>query len=675
LLRIHNNRLLAAHEAVSFQPNLEWPLAVLIGRPRVELGGSMKSGILAVLLIGSLFARAGQATQNQAPLSNRVVRYDIDATYDPKSHTLDASEVLTYRNLTGQPQSIFPFHLYLNGFQPNSTFTREAHRDFPDEEWKSSYLGAIDIKKFEVTGQGDLTNKLEFVSPDDHNPDDRTVAQVQLPRAIAPGESVEFRIQFHDKFPEVVARTGYKGTFTMGAQWFPKVGVWWHGAWNCHQFHDTTEFFADFGLFDVKLTLPQNQIVGGTGLQTSSTNNPNGTKTLRFHAEDVHDFAWTADPQYKVFDDSFTGSAGLVHIRTLMQPENAAQGARYNAIAKRTMELFERWYGPYPYKQLTIVDPATVRAGGMEYPTLITADTEWFTPKSLLLPEIVVAHEFGHQYWYAMLATNEFEEAWLDEGINTYTEIKVMNALYGADRSLVNGKRFTWGDAEEQHFSYERNPKFDPVARYAYQFANDRSYGQITYGKTSCALLTLEGVIGEDTMQRALRTWFQRYRFTHPSGIDFLRTVEEVSGRDLQWYFKQAIYGTEVLDYEVSSADSWPSKWYEGDESRGTSYHSEVVIHRKGEFVFPVEIEIKFDDGSNVRERWDGKDRWTRFSYDKKAKLASAEVDPEHKIWLDVDFFNNSRLVGPGSGQARRKLGNYWMTLWEVVAQVWGWLV
>ncbi|PYY00510.1 MAG: peptidase M1 [Acidobacteria bacterium] len=630
----------------------------------------MKSAILLLLLFHTCVA---QTTQRNRPLSNRIVHYDIDANYDPKSHTLDATEILTYKNLTGQPLSIFPFHLYLNGFQANSTFSREAHRDFPDEEWKSSYQGAIDIRKFEVVGQGDLTSRLQFVSPDDRNPNDRTVMQVQLSRPIAPGESVEFRTQFHDKFPEVVARTGYKGTFTMGAQWFPKIGVWWHGAWNCHQFHDTTEFFADFGVFDVKLTLPQDQIVGATGLQTSSANNPNGTKKLRFHAEDVHDFAWTADARYKVFEDTFTGSAGPVHIRTLMQPENAKQGSRYNAIAKRTMELFDRWYGPYPYQQLTIVDPATFRAGGMEYPTLITADTEWFIPKSFLVPEVVVVHEFGHQYWYAMVATNEFEEAWLDEGINTYTESKVMNALYGADRSLVNGKRITWGDAEEQHFSYERNPTFDPIARYAYQFASDRSYGQITYGKTDCALLTLESLIGEDTLQRALRTWFQRYRFTHPSGPDFLRTIEEVSGRDLDWYFKQAIYGTEVLDYEISSAESWPGKWYEenGDSSR--DYHSEVMVHRKGEFVFPVEVEIKFDDGSHLREHWDGKDRWTRFSYDKKAKLVSAEIDPEHKVWLDVDFFNNSRLAHP-DGSARRKLSNYWMTFWQVMAQVLGWL-
>src|SRR5947199_9628825 len=150
----------------------------------------MKSAILLLLLFHTCVA---QTTQRNRPLSNRIVHYDIDANYDAKSHTLDATEILTYKNLTGQPQSTFPFHLYLNAFQPNSTFTREAHRDYRDEEWKSSYLGAIDIRKLEVIGQGDLTSRLQFVSPDDHNADDRTVAEVNLLRPIAPGDSVEFR--------------------------------------------------------------------------------------------------------------------------------------------------------------------------------------------------------------------------------------------------------------------------------------------------------------------------------------------------------------------------------------------------------------------------------------------------------------------------------------------------
>ncbi len=425
----------------------------------------------------------------------------------------------------------------------------------------------------------------------------------------------------------------------------------------------------------MKLTLPTREIVGATGLQTASVDNGNGTKTVSFHAEDIHDFAWTADPNYKVYEDNFNGSAGTVHIRSLMQPSNAAQGPRYNSIVKRTLELFDRWYGPYPYAQITVVDPADFAAGGMEYPTLITGGTLWYFPQTVLLPELVLEHEFGHQYWYGMVATNEFEEAWLDEGINSYTEVKVMDALYGQHTSIINGKHVTFGEREEQHGGYKENSSFDPITRRAYGFATGSSYGGVTYGKTTCMLLTLEGLIGEDTVQRAVRVWFERYRFTHPTGTDFLKTVQDVAGQDLSWYFNQAVNGTAVLDYEISKAATWPANWYEEKRGeRSASYHSEVTVHRKGDFIFPVEVEVKFDDGSKVREHWGGKDRWTRFAYDKKAKLLSAEVDPDHKVWLDVDFYNNSRRAQIESGRAHHKIANYWLTFTQCLEQMLGWV-
>ncbi|HET9743260.1 MAG TPA: M1 family metallopeptidase [Terriglobales bacterium] len=643
----------------------------------------MKSSVSTVtmLVVGAFCGiLSAQPAASHAPLSQRVVHYQINAHYNAQQHSLDASEVLTYRNLTGQPLSVFPFHLYLNAFQPQSTWITEAHSHSGQNgrgtinDWKPEDYGSIAISKFEVAGQGDLTSKLQFVSPDDGNPNDKTVAQVQLPKPLAPGESVEFRIQFHDQFPEVIQRTGYKGSFIMGGQWFPKVGVWWHGAWNCHQFHANTEFFADFGVYDVKLTVPANEVVGATGLQTASIDNPNGTKTLTFHAEDVHDFAWTADPAYKVFEDTYNGSAGPVKIRTLMQPANAAQGPRENSIVKRTMALFDKWYGTYPYPQLTVVDPAAAGAGGMEYPTLITAGTVWYAPKSVLLPEVVTEHEFGHQYWYGMVATNEFEEAWLDEGINSYTEVKVLDALYGKYHSVINGKHVTLGEREEQREGYKQTASFDPMTRKAWQFVSDNSYGGVTYGKTASVLLTLESVIGEETMQRAIHTWFERYRFTHPTGTDFMKTVQEVAGQDLSWYFDQAITGTAVLDYEISSANYWPVDWYkEKHDEKDAAFHNEITVHRKGNFVLPVEVEMKFDDGSKVREHWDGKDRWVRYRYDKKAKLVSAEVDPNHKVWLDVDFFNNSKRAEPGSPAATLKLSNYWLTFTEFLEQMLAW--
>ena len=640
-------------------------LIVVAGSPASAAGGKNEA--------------VSTAAESRQPLSQRIVAYEIDARLDVAKKTITANELLTYRNLTGQPQQTFPFHLYLNAFQPQSTFMTEVRLYDREYEWKPEHYGAIRVTRLEVVGIGDLTSRMEFIHPDDSNADDRTVFQVRLPRPVAPGEDVRFQIRFEDQLPKVVARTGYLRDFFMVGQWFPKIGVWWKGAWNCHQFHRNTEFFADFGTFDVKITLPQNEIVGAGGDLLSTVNHPDGTKTLTFHSEDVHDFSWTASPSFTDVEDSWTGSAGTVKIHLLMSPGNLRTVPRYLQTLKDTLRLYDQWIGPYPYDRITVVDPphGGLNAGGMEYPTLITADTTWWIPEGILMPEVVVEHEFGHQYWYGMVATNEFEEAWLDEGINSYVEVKVMDALYGRKTSIFNFPFVTLGEDDAQRINYLSLPDTDPMTRYAWQFYNGGAYGGITYGKTATVLLTLEKLIGEATMRQALHTYFLRYRFTHPTGEDFLKTIEEVSGRDLRWYFDQAVSGTAILDYEILDAHSDRVKWYEKEAQeakRGEKlYRTYVTVHRKGDLVFPVDVESKFDDSTSVIEHWDGRDRWVRYTYVRKAKLVSAEVDPQHKAWLDRNFFNNS-YVREADRRATFKLANLRLFLSEWLAQSVAWL-
>src|SRR5580692_4653476 len=490
------------------------------------------------------------AVNSSAPLSQRVVHYEINAKYDAAKHIIDATEVLTYHNLTGQPLDHFPFHLYQNAFQPNATWVREAKRDGSRDtaydKWEAKEYGSEEIKGIEVVGQGDLTAQLHYIAPDDGNKDDKTVIDLPVARPIAPGETVQFKITFQTKFPETQARSGYRRDFVLGGQWFPKVGVWWHGAWNCHQYHNTTEFFADFGVYDVRLTLPQYEVVGATGVKVNEVSNPDSTKTLTYHGDDIHDFAWTASPRYKVKDDGvFQGQMGPVKMQILMQPAHWSQVEQHEKILRESLDHFERWYGPYPYKTITLVDPEPgSAAGGMEYPTFITGDSSWFMPEGVHLVELVVEHEFGHQYWYGMVATNEFEDAWMDEGFNSYTEVKALDSIFGKDTSVFNFHGITAGEREIQRLGYVSAADIDPMAQKAYDYYSYNSYGGITYGKTASVLLTLEGIIGEDTMQKAMHVYFMKYRFTHPTKEDFLKTVEEVSGQNLRWYFDQAIYGS-----------------------------------------------------------------------------------------------------------------------------------
>ncbi len=656
------------------------PQAAPAVSPAQTRGVAVVSGSAGALAIPDTTS----AINSPTPMSQRVVHYEIDARYDAAKHTVDATETLTYHNLTGQPLDHFPFHLYQNAFQPNSTWVREAKlmgsRDTAYDKWDAKQYGSEDIKSLEVVGQGDLTSQLQYVQPDDGNRDDKTVVDVKLPKAIAPGESVQFKIAFQEQMPETQARSGWKRDFVLGGQWFPKVGVFWHGAWNCHQYHAMTEFFADFGVYDVKLTVPQFEVVGASGVKVSEVSNSDSTKTLTYHGDDIHDFAWTASPRYKVKEDGvYQGQMGPVQIRILMQPAHWGQVERHEKILRESLDHFERWYGPYPYKTITLVDPEPDSAAeGMEYPTFITGETSWFMPDGLRLPEVVVEHEFGHQYWYGMVATNEFEDAWMDEGINSYTEVKVLDSILGRNTSVMNLAGATFGEREEQRMSYIAVADLDPIAQNAYDYYNGNSYGGITYGKTASVLLTLEGIIGEDTMAKAMHVYFMKYRFTHPVKEDFLKTIEQVSGKDLRWYFNQAIYGAQAMDYKVLKIESFPVNWYEEkkgsahQDDKNTVYRSYVWLQRKEDFVMPVEVEIKFDNGEAVREHWDGASRWTKFTYEKKAKVESAEIDPDHKVQIDRDDFNNSYTDEPNAKPAR-KIENYWMFLSQWVAQALAW--
>ena len=626
------------------------------------------------------------AVNSLTPMSQRIVHYEIDAKYDATKHTIDATEILTYHNVTGQALDHFPFHLYQNAFQPNATWVREAKRDGSRDtvydHWDPKEYGSEEIQSIELVGQGDLTKNLQYIAPDDGNKDDKTVIDLRVAKPIAPNAFVQFKISFHEQMPETQARSGWKRDFVLGGQWFPKVGVWWHGAWNCHQYHATTEFFADFGVYDVKITLPQNEVVGASGVEVGSVNNSDGTKTVAYHGDDIHDFAWTASPRYKIREATYQSQNGPIQLRFMMQPAHWSQAERHEQITRETLDRFEKWYGPYPYKTLTVVDPEPDSAAeGMEYPTFITGGTSWFMPQGLHFPEVVVEHEFGHQYWYGMVATNEFEDAWMDEGINSYTELKVLDSILGENNSMLNIAGAHLGERAGQRLGYIGVADRDAMAQKGYDYYSSGSYAGVTYGKTAIVLLTLEGIIGQDTMAKAMNSYFMKYRFTHPTKEDFLKTIEEVSGKDLRWYFNQAVYGSQVLDYEVLKIESYPVSWFEEkkdkkeakkDAKDDTVYQSYVSLHRKEDFVMPLDVEIKFDNGEKIREHWDGQSRWTRLSYLKKAKVVSAEIDPDQTVHLDRNNFNNSYVV-QADAKPTYKLSNYWQFLTQLASQAIAW--
>jgi hypothetical protein len=372
------------------------------------------------------------------------------------------------------------------------------------------------------------------------------------------------------------------------------------------------------------------------------------------------------------------------------------------------LKWFGLMYGKYPYDVVTVVDPpyGAEGAGGMEYPTFFTAGTDYWPAAHRLDPEGVTVHEFGHQFWYGLVGNNEFEEAWLDEGLNTYSTGKALEMEYGPNYAYeklfgvpiparpwldLPVPRYPWSGVKEigigqywewvplyQRYgrtrSYWDDAQNDAMQRYAWLAMNTTSQRSQAYSKPELTLRTLEGLLG-DAWPRTIRAYQQRYRFKHPDAQDFMNTVNEVSGRDMNWFFQQTVFGTGTLNYSVSfTSGAAPAREGYFDDGGKPSYvkgdgenaplESEVLVRRLGEMQFPVTVLVKFADGTSAREQWDGLYRWTKFKYTNKAKIVAAEIDPDFHWNLEVPRTDNSYLA-----EAVKLAPEKWYLRWVVWIQ------
>ena len=613
-----------------------------------------------------LFSSAAFAQSNQ-PLSPRNANYTIDARLDVRSHTIAGSETIVWRNITSRAANELQFHLYWNAWKNDrSTFMRERALAGGGRAIPESDRSRIDITALKLTAPtaGDLTPHMHFVAPDDGNADDETVMAVPLPEAVPPGGSVTIELTWASHVPRTVARTGVIGNFYFIAQWFPKVGVLQDAGWNCHQFHAGTEFFSDYGVYDVSLTVPRNWIVGATGIERERRDNLDETRRHRFVQEDVHDFAWTTSPDYIERTARFEHpTLPPVDMRLLLQPEHASQADRHFAATRTTLKYYGEWYGPYPYGHITIVDPAFQSgAGGMEYPTLFTAGTRWLAAARVIVPEGVTVHEAGHQFWYGIVGNNEFEDAWMDEGINTFSTARAIAQVYDPNYLATRyfGGFVPWvftdivlsRETEGNRLAgYRHDARSDVQATPSYQYF-PATGGSITYNKTALWLNTMERWLGWPALQRILSTHFDRWKFRHPTPHDFFEVTTEALGRDVGWFFDQVYRSSDIFDYGIQELKSAREQDH---------YRTTVVARRYGEATFPVDVKVTFTTGEPALEHWDGKARWKLFTYERAAQAVSAEVDPNHVLLLDVNLTNNSKSLAPNGGRAATKWSMKWM--------------
>ncbi len=637
----------------------------------------MMKRVLIVLFAFTAIADA----QEPAALSPRNANYDIDVRLDHATRTLTGTEIIRWRNLGDTAADSLRLHLYWNAWQnAKSSWMREsalagATHKAQAEDWAYTNVTAMTLVDADGFAGADLMKGFSYIQPDDGNVDDRTLASVTLPSPVAPGGQIAVRIAWTARVPRTFARTGAIGRFYFLAHWFPKLAVFERNGWVAHQFHANTEFFSDYGHYDVRMTVPDGWIVAATGTEQARRANSDGTVTHRYVQDDVHDFAWTTSPAYREFRQTFReANLPVVEIRLLMQPEHAGQENRHFAATAAALKYYGLWYGPYPYDHITVIDPAYQSgAGGMEYPTLFTAGTRLFAPRQTNTPEAVTIHEAGHQFWYGMVGNNEFEYAWLDEGLNTYSDARVQSVAFQPNYRV---ERFFGGLIPWQFRNIPLHRETDGNGLNGYRLAAERdapqtptwrywpeTHASITYSKTALWLNTLERLLGWETLQRIMSTFFQRWKFKHPRPEDFFAVVNEVSGHDMTWFFDQVYRSSNVFDYAVERLNT------------DTNNRTTVVVRRMGEAIFPVDVLVTFENGEQAREKWDGMDRWKAFTFDRATRARTAQIDPDRVLLLDVNYTNNSKTTEPKADAAATKWSLTWMVWLQDLMLTWGFFV
>jgi hypothetical protein len=588
------------------------------------------------------------------------VNYEMSVVLIDSVRQLACSSIITYKNNSPDELNDLYFHLYPNAFQLGSVKSRDYLNGYGSDsravyfsDGLDGYESKIHIREFTVA-------KNQEIVLDDYKIDD-TVLRAYLKTPLLPGEEVRIDIEWNHHVGGMVERAGYyEGQYNM-AQWYPKIAAYDHKGWHAEPFHAQGEFYGEFGRFDVEFQVPEKFIVGASGVVKSGDpgwelvrvdtsadfedwfevfednyQEPDLTKNrkVRFVAENVHDFAWVASPNFLYEHDIYDG----IDVHVLYNRINANDWNR--VVRKRSVRAL-KWlnekFGKYTYPQITNTD--RLKSGGMEYPMLIMDGSD---------RESLIVHEIGHIWFYGILGNNEIDEAWIDEGFTTAQTRDYMMDRYGpigfdwqSDDWSDSYQRKFWTFNNKLHKDQWRAIKYivsgydEPISRKSYLFKNSSSYRQNAYTKPSLMLNELKYILGDSLYYKSIQYFYDTWKQKHVNEEKFVESVEKITKRDLAWFFDPWLHDTRVLDYEISS---WKNK-----KNEGGSYDISVDIKNLGNRHMPLLVETEFYDGTSDRRWWNNYD-WNikdTFLYSVPSKPKRVTLDPDVQT-LDVDYRNNS---------------------------------
>jgi aminopeptidase N len=651
--------------------------------------------------------------KNRKPRENywqQDVHYKIEGRINDTANSIVCPRYeLTYWNNSPDALTELYFHLYENAFTPGSYYHDLCEHNDMDVKFGPS----------EKQGLGTKVENMKVNGKEVQTVLDNTILKVILPEPLKAGDSLTVTCSFTTWWDigDMRRRNKYYETLKgkkhfNGVHWYPIVAVYdAKFGWTTDQ-HLDKEFYANFGTFDIALSFPQEYIVDATGVLQNKNEvlptelrqkidlknftkkvhpdsisvpvprEPGKFKTWIFHAENVHNFAFTADPLYRIGERNWKG----VSVVTLAQEQNAYAWQLSGWFTEQVIRVYSTDFGMYAWPKIIVADADD----GMEYP-MITLDRGTYPSHQGLL-----AHEVGHMWFYGMVGSNETYRALLDEGFTQFLTVWSQDHILGAVRDRLGPTKYYDRFVDSLNTQYENlyYPYLNHVVEHYDEPLNTHSsafngalrhggnYGLVYY-KTGVMLYNLQYVLGEELFGKAMRYYFDKWKFCHPYPEDFRQSIIEYTKVDLNWFFDQWMETTKYIDYGIKKVKKEKIKLYPGKDYFGKGYDYSITIERKGRMHMPLDIRIMAADSSfqyiqipntwfvkktsaSVLEKWYGwdllKPTYT-FSVSLPAKLKTVEIDPSKQL-ADKDRTNNSYgKTGFRQWQWDHKVGN--PTRWD----------
>ena len=475
----------------------------------------------------------GSIALGQQKYWQQQVNFIIDVRLNDTAHTIDGFEKIDYTNNSPDTLYYIWFHVWPNAYKNDKTafsdqLLENGRTDFYfSTNDKRGYINRMD---FRVDG---VSAKME-----DH-PQHIDIIKVVLPQPLAPGSKVQLTTPFHVQLPYNFSRGGHSGRSYQLTQWYPKPAVYDRKGWHPMPYLDQGEFYSEFGDFDVRITVPEKYVVASTGeLQNEERISPNH-KTLRYVQTNVHDFAWFADKDYVVHQDTLRLPSGRI-IKVASYHKQSKGWENTVQFIKDALLFRSRSLGEYPYNVASIVEGPSGESGGMEYPT-ITLLSGMDGQKEF---DFVTEHELGHNWFYGILASNERLHPWMDEGMNTFYDERYMLEKYGSTNTGVLervGAKGTPKKLPQDEFAFALDLVYavkrdQPINTSSENFTN-YNYNAIAYLKTAQWMRQIEAYVGKEQFDAAMKAYYEQWKFKHPYPEDFRKVLETETGKDLSTFF------------------------------------------------------------------------------------------------------------------------------------------